>query len=139
MSINWNKALSKEAVKTLEVQKKILEIEEVNRGRNKEPFEYQGNIFVADKESIQATQQICLQKAENDPIPTPGGQWILEDGSTVSFTVGQFKAFSEAFFMRGSQNYGVKRYHIMTLENMLADPAVSAEDIRNYDVTQGWY
>jgi hypothetical protein len=142
MTINWDNVITleekQEIEKNLSFERKNQEILQMNREANLADFEYQGGMYVADKESIQGTQNQCLLMNDEDPIPSPGGLWVLADNSTRLFTVAEFKDFSTAFFMRASNNFGVKKFHQSNITDMLNNTEYTVDDIRNYDCTVGW-
>ncbi len=105
---------------------------------NAKDFLYDEDMFVADQPSIQAVQNQCLTMMPSDPIPTPGGVWVLADDSEILFNVTEFKDFATAFFMRGSHNFGIKTFHRRSVDQILADDLTTIEDIENYDFSQGW-
>lgn len=138
----------------------IESINQLNREKNLENFLYakpgteeepnpEYN-YVADKESIQGTQNSitgCLATdcVPSDPIPTPNGVWktddVEEDGFTpvyVPYTMEEFLKFAEAFYVRSSENFGVKEFHKGNVRALYLDNSKLAEDILGYDITQGW-
>ena len=102
--------------------------------------------YEADDNSIQAVQNQCLTMTGTDPIPVPNGVWKTNDteadGLTpvyVPFTVAEFLTFATAYFMRGSNNFGVKETHKNNVKAIYADDTKTVDDILNYDYSGGWY
>ncbi len=114
------------------------EIDNLNSKENKKDFLFGGEFYVADKESIQAVQNQCLTMEDEDSIPTPYGVWVLSNDETRSFTVEEFKVFSTAFFMRGSNNFGIKTLHKNSIAQIVADMDQTIQDIKDYDISNGW-
>ena len=114
-------------------------IKSYNTKANMEDFLYDGDLFVSDKDSIQAVHGICLSMTGTDLIPTPNGEWVLVDGSKRSFTVTDFLTFAVAFFMRSSNNFGVKITYMETIQSMYYDGVSTGEDIHEFDVSTGWF
>jgi hypothetical protein len=121
------------------LQTKMHEISQLNRNTKQEDFVYEGNTFIADQEAIQATQNQCLLMDDMAPIPTPEGLWVLADNTTLYMTVADFKLFATAFYMRGSNNFGIKKYHEQQAYNIFVDPETTYQDILDYDCTTNWY
>jgi len=126
-------------------------IDDENRNKNLAPFLYDKgdgtgeHKYEADNQSIQAVQNQCLTMPTTDPIPVPNGVWktldVQEDGITpvyVPYTVEEFLAFATAYFMRGSNNFGVKEVHKSNLTELYLDPDSTVDDILNYDYSTGW-
>jgi len=113
------------------------EIEEKKKEENLKDFPYNGVDFIADQNNIQATQNQCLTMQPEDPIPTFVGTefegcWST-NGQMVPFTVAEFLDFATAFFMRGSRNFTTYATHLMNINSL-----ETAEEILNYDYSQGW-
>lgn len=131
-------------------QAKLSEINKHKHVANLENFAYTkpgGDVhtYIADRSSIQATQNICLAMAPNDPVPVPQGAWktadTLDDGLTPvyeSFTCAEFIAFARAFFDRGAANFGVAETHRAAVTAIYANHDSSVDDILSYDCTGGW-
>ena len=130
----------------------LTKIDQQNHTENHKDFPYDKgdgtglHNYEADDQSIQATQNQCMTMDPADPIPVPNGVWKTNDtevdGLTpiyVPFTVGEFISFATAYFMRGSNNFGVKETHKNNVKAIYADPNSTVDDILNYDITTGWF
>ncbi|MCK5018682.1 MAG: hypothetical protein KAS32_16595 [Candidatus Peribacteraceae bacterium] len=135
----------------LAYNEKMSDIDGMNRIKNSDDFVYANVVdephnYVADLESIQAVTIECMGMTDTDPIPVPNGVWktndVLEDGVTpvyIPYTVSEFISFKTSFFTRSSDNFGVKETHKNNLGAIYTDPESTIDDIKNYDITQGWY
>lgn len=118
-------------------------IEAKKEEENLKDFVYNGNTYLSDKPSIQATQNEALAGLGTDSIHTLvgtpyEGMWAAV-GTFVPFTNAEFLLFATEFFKRGSDNFTTRSVHKMNIGAILADPTTTAEDILAYDYSTGWH
>jgi len=129
--------------KLLAVSNTIELIEEKKRKENLKDFPYDGNTYVSDQESIQATQNECLGADPLSDILTlrgtlHEGSWATVNGF-VKYTCGEFILFATEYFKRGSDNFTTRSLHKMAIEAMEQDASKTAADILAYDYSTGWH
>lgn len=121
----------------------LRKIEQMQQDKNLENFQYNGNYYISDKSSIQATQNDCLVLSGSDPINTLRGtqyegHWKTANGF-VRYTAAEFLEFAAAYFLRGSDNFTTRSTHMMAIEDLYEDQSKTAEDIMAYDYSEGWH
>ncbi len=143
-------ALKPQSDKITMLERTDIHINDANREENLKDFPHLvGETlynFVSDKDSIQAVQNQCLVMLDADPIPVGGGMWKTADTEAdevtpvfVSMNVAEFKAFATEYFNRGANNFAVKETHKANVRAMFLSDDHTAEDMWNYDFSEGWF
>lgn len=139
LDVQQAKATRDAVVKTM-----INKVLGLKRHYNKADIIYNGHKFKADRDSIQATQNECINMNPDEPIPVNNGCWesleLQDDGATpvcIPFTCGEFIQFASMLFKRVAKNFEVCSKHQTQLRLLANNPDVPIKDILAYDYTQG--
>ena len=104
-------------------------VEARKREENLKDFPYNGNTYVADQESIQATQNECLAQDPADKILTLRGTaqegcWAVRGGGAVPYTAGEFIVFATKNRIIDDYQYQTRHQQVaeMVFERVLSDP-----------------
>jgi len=118
------------------------EIEAKKAEENLKDFAYNGDIYVSDKDSIQAAQgEAAVSEPTNSILTLRGteyeGCWFTKTGF-IPYTNAEFLVFATEYFKRGSDNFTTRTAHLMNLQTIYENPDSTVGDILGYDFSNGW-
>jgi len=118
---------------------KISEVKNYAEKLRSQPFEWNGNIFKIDEDTIHKTTTAAMMHPATDPLPTknPDGKFMLNDGTYIDMTCGDFQQMSLALYQRGSTIEGNLKRKIYELNAMATDGS-TYEQINAYRIDKGW-
>lgn len=132
------------------VRRKMADVERRAGILQEQPLSFGGHTFYADLDStrtIETTLLIYADLAGTAPVPVPyplqPGYWLTADvdasgnRQAAQMDMEAFRAMGRALLERNAAIWGRKQIHFATIE-ALAAGGMTVEQIRAYDITQGW-
>ena len=128
-------------------QSQAAAIETKKRTENEKPFPYDGYTYKSDssaKNDVEGVLGQCALYVGSVSIPTfpvtgsLTGKWLTEEDVAVPYTCDEFKVFAKGYFDRFSWNFDNRVVHQLMLRAMYDNSAKTAQDILDYDFSEGW-